>query len=222
MRRQDEAIRKDVETHLRWDARLDASAVSVAVRNGIVTLAGEVSSYFERSAAIEGAWAVADVADVVNELLVRLPVNSAPDDEELLSRINLLLEWNPQVEEDDIEALLRDGAVTLEGTVDAHWKRRYVGDLVGSLEGVVAIHNNLVVVPSGTVHDQMIAEEVMAALRRSALVNVDEIEVRVDRGEVTLSGRISSWPEADAAEEAASATPGVVAVYNRLVFDRAA
>lgn len=213
----------DVEAHLKWNARLDASAVSVVVRNGIVTLAGEVPNYFQRSAAIEAAWAVADVNDVVNQLSVRLPADSArPDDEELLSRINLLLEWNPQVEEDDIEALLRDGAVTLEGTVDAHWKRGYVGDLVGSLEGVLAIHNNLVVVPSGTVSDQMLAEEVLAALRRNALVNVDEIEVRIDRGEVTLSGRITSWPEADAAEEAASATPGVVAVYNRLIFDQAA
>lgn len=38
-------IQKDVIDELKWDASLNAAQIGVAVRNGVVTLYGQVDSY---------------------------------------------------------------------------------------------------------------------------------------------------------------------------------
>ena len=46
--RSDEDIKRDVEEELRWDPDIDATDIGVAVKNGVVTLAGFVRSYMQK------------------------------------------------------------------------------------------------------------------------------------------------------------------------------
>jgi uncharacterized DUF497 family protein len=46
--RSDEEIRRDVEAELRWEPGIDSRDIGVAVKEGIVALAGSVRSYGER------------------------------------------------------------------------------------------------------------------------------------------------------------------------------
>lgn len=223
MARKEDEIRKDVLDELRWDTRVDAAAVTVEVKDGIVTLGGEVPTYQERAAAVESAISVSGVKDVVNEIAIHpLDVPTLPADADIQDRIRTMLEWNTRINEADIQTSVVDGIVTLEGAVDTHWKRPYVEEIVGNIRGVVAIHNNLAVVPTRSVTDQIIAEDVVAALKRNLLVDADSIEVRVENAIVTLSGRVSSHAERKAAEGDASITSGVVEVRNKLTVGQAA
>lgn len=222
MTRADDKIRKQVLEELEWDSRIDAKSLTVTARNRTVTLGGEVPTYQERAAAAEAAAAVADVENVINQISIhQLDPAQAPDSE-LLGRIRTTLRWNTRVSETEIHVNVAEGVVTLEGSVDTHWKRPYIEETVGNVRGVVAIHNNITVVPTRSVTDQIIAEDVMAALHRNLVVDAASIEVRVENAVVTLSGRVSSHAERKAAENDASITSGVTGVRNKLTIGEAA
>jgi osmotically-inducible protein OsmY len=72
--RSDSDIKRDVESELRWDPDIDSTDIAVAVKDGVVTLAGFVRSYSQRQQAEDDAKRVVGVAGVANDIEVRLPV----------------------------------------------------------------------------------------------------------------------------------------------------
>ncbi|MBI4319421.1 MAG: BON domain-containing protein [Chloroflexi bacterium] len=69
-RRDDAAVKHDVEDLLFYDGLVDSLNVNVNVSDGVVTLTGTVSSANEKWAAEDDAWAVPFVKDVKNNLQV--------------------------------------------------------------------------------------------------------------------------------------------------------
>jgi osmotically-inducible protein OsmY len=111
-----------------------------------------------------------------------------------------------------------DGDVSLEGSVDAYWKKRRIEDLSYDRLGVITVNNKLAVVPTQDLEDQAIAKDVVAVLDRRALIDVETIDVEVEAGMVTLSGTVPSWIAWDEAQRAAQYTEGVVDVINDLMI----
>ncbi len=217
MARMDEDIKKDIIDQLYWDARVDASEVSVEVSNGTVTLRGNVPTFLARSAAFEDAWAVLGVTDVRNQTIVKYPPTiELPVDEDIKTDVERVLSANPNIDVKDILVTVDAGTVTLEGTVEAYWKKVYAEELIGDLPGVIDIRNNLGVVYSQEVTDKVIAEDVISALERNILVEAEDVNVTVSDGIVTLSGNVTTWAGRRAAEEAALYTLGVKDVQNRI------
>jgi osmotically-inducible protein OsmY len=70
-RRPDKEIRDDVKESLFYDTWVDADAVKVEVKDGIVTLTGELPDYDEIRYATDDAWDVDGVLGVRSELRVR-------------------------------------------------------------------------------------------------------------------------------------------------------
>jgi osmotically-inducible protein OsmY len=112
--RSDSEIKRDVEDELRWDPEIsDPTDIAVSVNDGVVTLAGFVSSYKDK---YEAEWATKRVAGVVglaNDIEVRLLRSDRRPDPEIArdaaqaTRIQL-----PQIWE-NIKVVVRDGWVTL-------------------------------------------------------------------------------------------------------------
>ena len=69
----DADIKRDVEQELKWDPDIDATDIGVAVKNGVVTLAGYVRSYGHKYQAERDVKRVSGVVAVANDLEVRLP-----------------------------------------------------------------------------------------------------------------------------------------------------
>src|ERR1700737_3112245 len=69
----DSDIKRDVESELKWDPDIDATDIAVAVKSGVVTLAGFVKSYGQKFAAERAAKRVTGVVGLANDLEVRLP-----------------------------------------------------------------------------------------------------------------------------------------------------
>ena len=159
----DELIRKAVVEQLTWDDRVDASKVSVEVENGTVILRGEVPSYFTRTAAQNDALKIVGVRRVVNEILIRPPLEPSLTDMEIENNIKEKLFNNPEINLRDIEVVVSAGTVTLRGTVSAYWKKMHADDLVSDQPGVVFIENLLAVVPTKDYYDQEIAKEIISA-----------------------------------------------------------
>ena len=72
--RSDSDIKRDVKSELRGDPDIDSTDIAVAVKDGVVTLAGFVRSYSQRQQAEDDAKRVVGVAGVANDIEVRLPV----------------------------------------------------------------------------------------------------------------------------------------------------
>lgn len=223
MKRSDEQIKKDVVDELYWDTRIDASKVNVTVENGSVHLSGEVPTFGDIATARAAAWGIPGVGGVSDDLTVfstsPLPV---PSDEDIRERVINILTWDPTIDETNIAVSVLAGVVTLEGTVNAHWKRSFVENKMSGLHGVLAVENKLAVTPTEKIGDELIADDVVAALDRDANVNAPDVEVEVKDGVVTLSGSVPSWSASWAAEQDASRTAGVVDVKNELQLTGAA
>jgi hypothetical protein len=70
-RRPDEELKAEVEEALFYDTWVDAEAIEVEVRNGVVTLRGHLPDYDEVRYATDDAWDVDGVRGVRSELVVR-------------------------------------------------------------------------------------------------------------------------------------------------------
>jgi osmotically-inducible protein OsmY len=79
----DRDLQRDVLRELKWEPAVEAAHIGVAVKDGIVTLTGRVTSYAKRLAAEMAAKRVFGVRAVVNEIEVRLAEGDEQTDEDL-------------------------------------------------------------------------------------------------------------------------------------------
>jgi osmotically-inducible protein OsmY len=213
----DETIKKGIIDELYWDYRVDASNVKVQVSDGCVELTGTVRDFAARRSANADAWAIDGVREVSNLLIVRFPLDfEVPEDKEIESTAQMTLAWNREIYSADVDVSVVGGVVKLEGTVDAYWQKWRAEELVSDLSGVRDVQNHLAVVPGERHADKQIAEEIEAALIRGAYVDAQEITVKVEDGNVKLTGTVPTAFARVRAYDAAARTPGVVSVDNNI------
>lgn len=217
MARTDQLLKKDVTAQLAWDDRIDDSAIQVRVSDGTVELRGTVPDLYTRSLAVADAWAVPGIADVRSALEIsRREYLAQPDPHQIRAAVSSALSNSALLEGCELRVGVQDGVVTLEGTVDKFWKRASAEQIASSMRGVHDIESKIAVVPSGHFTDQQVAEDVLAALDRTALFNTEDVVIKVTAGVVTMRGTVPSWTALQAALDAARYTLGVREVENEL------
>ena len=96
------------------------------------------------------------------------------------------------------------------------YERKAAADAVRHLTGVSGISNEIILKP--TVQPTAVKDAMEKALKRNAEIDARNVKVTTDGSKVTLSGRVRSWAEKDAAGRAASSTPGVLCVQNDITL----
>jgi osmotically-inducible protein OsmY len=219
MRKSDEQILEDVLRELRWDSRVDATEVGVAVGQGVVTLTGTVANYATKVAAKEAAHRVAGVLDVANDIRVEIPGSRERTDTEIAQAVRQALAWNVLVPHERITSTVDDGWVTLEGSVERLRERTDAERAVWHLQGVCGVTNKIVVRPSPVqpARVRAVLEEALErCATREAEREAERLQVQVSDGVVTLTGRVHSYEEKRAVLEAVSHAPGVHTVQDHL------
>jgi osmotically-inducible protein OsmY len=214
----DEEIKNDIVQKLYWSDFQDASRIIINVSLGEVTLEGMVNSYKAREAAVKYALSVHGVSSVINKLAVVNRQQNSVIDDYIKTRIISLLNYNSYFEIQDIHIGVTNGTVKLEGTIDALWKKTVVNDIIGNINGVEAIQNNLTVVPAEEVADEKISEEIKDAIVRGVGIKVEGMVIDVTNGVVTLSGALTSWEIYNAIYTAVLFTTGVKDVIDKLII----
>ena len=106
----DVRLRNAVVRQLDWDPEVDASAVGVAARDGVVTLTGFIDSYAGKLAAERVVKRVRGVRAVANDIKVRLVIEQTDAD---IARDTLLALKVVPVFADNVMATVHNGRVTL-------------------------------------------------------------------------------------------------------------
>ncbi|HEY3375406.1 MAG TPA: BON domain-containing protein [Candidatus Aquicultor sp.] len=138
-------------------------------------------------------------------------------DQEILSDVQDALTWDVRVDAANIYISVREGRVTLNGTVETYAQKLDASQIASRIKSVTDVINNLIVRPRIVRSDLEIRDDIEAALRRDVLVDETDIVVNIANGIVVLSGAVGTVTEKNAAESDAWLTPGATDVINNIV-----
>ncbi|PEN12922.1 hypothetical protein CRI94_13040 [Longibacter salinarum] len=210
----DKEMRAEVLDALDWEPSIKSGDIGVGVSSGVVTLNGHVPSYAQKRTAERTALRIAGVKGVANDLVVKLPKDKERSDTDIAKAAVRAIRWHTELPQDTISVKVRDGWVTLEGTVEWNYQRERAGEAVRHLTGVKGITNTLNVAPRVTSSD--IRERIRKALEREVNREAKNLKIEIEGDMVKLSGVVHSWVEKRDAERAAWSAPGITDVVNDL------
>lgn len=138
--RTDTQIAQSIANAFEWDVSIPEEQIDVRVADHWVTLSGEVDWHYQRIAAENAAKRIGEVTGVNNNLRVQQPVASASDIKE---GIENALVRSAEVDSDRITVDVRDGRVTLSGTVRSWAERQEAQEAVWKARGVTSVDNKI-------------------------------------------------------------------------------
>lgn len=212
----DKDLKQHVQSALDWEPSLDASDIGISVDEGVVTLRGNVASYAEKITAERVALRVYGVKGLANDLVVHLVSLFERTDTELAQAAVAAFKWNTMVPKDGVTVAVKNGWLTLNGSVDWQYQKDAAARAVRDLTGVKGLTNSIIVEPHAKTID--VRDKIEAAFKRSAEIDARRINVTAANGTIILSGNVHSWAERQEAERAAWSAPGVTQVDDRLAI----
>jgi osmotically-inducible protein OsmY len=137
-------------------------------------------------------------------------------DSQLQSDVMAELRWQPGIDAANIGVAVKNGIVTLTGTVPSYSERYNAEEAVKRMYGVTAVVNNIEVRLPGSIGrtDQQIAADAVKALQWNVRVPQDKIKLTVSNKWIRLEGEVDWQFQKEAAEEAVRDIVGVVGVSN--------
>jgi osmotically-inducible protein OsmY len=140
----DAEIRATVRGNLDRDVRITTPlTIDVMVSGGVVTLTGTVSSYDQKNAALDDAWTVPGVIDVINNIVVTPAISRS--DAEIEADVRRTLECDPAINAANVHVTVSNGTAFLRGTVPTYYQIQQAATDAWSVAGVVSVVNELTV-----------------------------------------------------------------------------
>src|SRR5664279_1254276 len=139
--RTDADIRKDILAALRQDPATASYKVEVSVKNATATLSGRVGSYTEEQLAARIAKGVKGAKEIHNDL--RITYQAKRTDLQIAADVKSRLLWDIWINGDQIAAAVKDGKVTLTGTVGSVLSRSRAFDDAWVI-GVISVDDSSV------------------------------------------------------------------------------
>jgi osmotically-inducible protein OsmY len=139
-------------------------------------------------------------------------------DLQIKSDVTAELVWDPAVNSTSVGVAVKDGIVTLSGSVDTYMQKHAVERAVRRVSGVrgIAVDLEVRLSPGHKRTDAEIAEAALHALRWHSLVPEDRIKVEVEDGWVTLRGELEWAYQAASAEQTVRPLVGVRGIRNEI------
>ena len=213
----DSQLQKDVGEELKWEPQVTASQIGVEVKDGVVTLSGEVSSFAEKWNAERAAQRVSGVNALAVDLTVKISGLGARTDADIARSAENVLEWSTSVPDGAIKVMVEKGYITLTGDVDWQYQRLAAAASVRYLPGVTGVSDQIAIKP--TLKISAVKSDIENALKRTAIADAKKIHVEIRGSDVTLTGKVQNWAERDTATTSAWGTPGVRSVIDKMTLE---
>jgi osmotically-inducible protein OsmY len=228
VQRRDRDIKRDVLYRLAADAYLRASAITVSVQDGLVSLSGSVATLSDKRRAVRNVWvpgvtAVDDTALAVDWSKAMQAVRSTgryvpKSDADIRQAIADALQLDPRTNALNIEVAVVNGAVTLSGIVDTLYASRAAeADALGTA-GVWRVDNQLRVRYRPFPQDGVVKRRIEDVFNRDAELDPLPLDVAVQDNHVILTGTAETLAQKIRAENIASQIAGIAWLDNRIVI----
>jgi osmotically-inducible protein OsmY len=226
-KKSDQQIKDDITRRLRNSAMVDDGLINVTVKNGFVTLQGSVASAIEKTEAIETAL-VEGVSNVEAKNLkvdvfarngeMRAGKYEPKTDEELRKALEDALSFDARLVDNIPQVRVKEGIVTLFGTVDNYNSKIAAESTAGNVVGVVSVRNMIKVRPRTPIQDTDLETRVRQAIEHDPHLNKSDIAVNILNGTVILSGTVGNSYYIYRAEDVVAGVAGVTAIENQIEF----
>ena len=137
------------------------------------------------------------------------------------SKAKIALFADDRVSGSHVTVETKNGVVTLRGKVGSADEKKAAEEVAKSVEGVTSVKNSLQVVAASErkavdAKDEDLTKSVKDRLKKDARLKGSDVEVRADKGVVTLTGEVKDLGARARASEVARGVPGVRSVKNEL------
>ncbi len=141
-------------------------------------------------------------------------------DAELQQHVMDELKWEPTIHAAEIGVAVKDGVVTLSGSVDSYGKKWAADRAAKRVFGVKAVIEEIKVTLAGSYKraDKDIAKSATDVLDWNILVPSNRVKVMVQDGWITLSGDVGWYYQKQHAEDIVRHLIGVVGVTNSITI----
>jgi osmotically-inducible protein OsmY len=217
MKKSNDILRKEVMEAIKWEPVLQSSKIQVSVQDGIVTLAGTVENYNQKKEAEHAIKDISGVKTIIDDVMVDLSYPAIRNDKEIANSVIKALKEKWVIPNHTLKVTVKEGWVTLEGVLHWNFQRKTADNAIRYLEGVRGVIDKIVI--EAEIKNQLEKEIVEKALKRSWILDIGNIKVRVDGNTICLSGIVSSIFQKEEAERIAWNTKGVWQVDNELFVE---
>lgn len=211
----DKQIQENVMRELEWDPEVDSSKIGVSVEDCIVTLSGEVGSYWVKRAAESAVKRVKGVKGIAQEILVKYQGMERTDTDIVDAAVNSI-KWNTTIPDNTVTVKVEKGWITIEGDVEWEYQRNAAETAVEKIKGVKGVNNLISIKPR--IRTSIVKNAIKNALERAADIEATNIEVEADGNKIILRGTVRTWAERGEVQRAAWSAPGVLSVDNQLTI----
>ncbi|OFY84498.1 MAG: ornithine aminotransferase [Bacteroidetes bacterium RIFCSPLOWO2_12_FULL_35_15] len=141
-------------------------------------------------------------------------------DSEIQKNVMEELNWEPLLNASEIGVAVKNGVVTLSGTVNTYSKKLAAEEAAKRVLGVKAVAEDLEVLLAvhGKKTDADIAQAVINALKWHTSIPDEKIKVKVENGWVTLDGEVEWEFQRNSARTAVKNLAGVVGISNNIAI----
>jgi len=140
-RRSDPAIAEAAANALKWDSAVPAGRVQVALRDGWITLTGQVDWRYQRDAAEYALRRLYGVKGITNSIAVKPRVHT----EDVKAKIEGALKRSAELDAQGIHVEAHDGRVVLTGSVRSLSERKQAEWAAWSTAGVNLVDDRLAI-----------------------------------------------------------------------------
>jgi osmotically-inducible protein OsmY len=128
------------------------------------------------------------------------------------------LDFEPSIDTAGIGVAVEDGMVTLSGHVPTYAQKDMAEQVASRVKGVKGIAQEIEVRPAGTgqTADDQIAKRAVATIGWNTSIPKGAIQVKVQKGWVTLTGKVDWQYQRSAAADSVRALGGVLGVSNQI------
>ena len=175
--------------HLKEDDAVRSAPITVAVTNGICTLAGSVESVLAKERALRVVETLRGIRSVIDRVQV-LPQSRT--DEQIKQGVLAELQRESATRAHPVAVTVSGGSVTLAGTAPSRSEMRFYADLAKAVPGVRAIQNQITVTYATVPSEEAIATATKHRIADDIWLDGSTIGVTASGRTVHLKGVLGS------------------------------
>lgn len=138
-------LKWEILNKLKTHPGIKVSEIGVIVKNGVVTLVGNVLSYGEKSRIITVVQRVNDSGVIIDDIVVSIPESLRKTDSEILKAAKDQIAWSMKICPQTVRLEIKNGWLTVSGEVEWWHQKNSVSNILNDLEGVSGITNSLTI-----------------------------------------------------------------------------